>query len=183
MQGNKSTAGNPARQIKVKSAHFWTLFTQVWRRGRDSNPRGIAPKLISSQPRYDHFDTSPCLSQHLTPENHPGFWGELMGRTHMIFSFRSLRKPSKIKASGVWRVHKGHMISRATRRIRTEFCKNRNLCLYAFFFNLYAQNLPSLTRSSVPSSLRSRRIRFAVAGETPRPSHRSALRITLFSLK
>ncbi len=30
-----------------------------WRRGRDSNPRGIAPKLISSQPRYDHFDTSP----------------------------------------------------------------------------------------------------------------------------
>ncbi len=32
-----------------------------WRRGRDSNPRGIAPKLISSQPRYDHFDTSPCL--------------------------------------------------------------------------------------------------------------------------
>ena len=66
---------------------------------------------ISSQPRYDHFDTSPCLSQHLTPENHPGFWGELMGRTHMIFSFRFLRKPSKIKASGVWRVHKGHMIS------------------------------------------------------------------------
>ena len=30
-----------------------------WRRGRDSNPREIALKLISSQPRYDHFDTSP----------------------------------------------------------------------------------------------------------------------------
>ena len=29
-----------------------------WRSGRDSNPRGIAPKLISSQPRYDHFDTA-----------------------------------------------------------------------------------------------------------------------------
>ena len=112
--------GNPSEQ-KVESARFRTLSTQVWRRGWDSNPCGIAPKLISSQPRYDHFDTSPCLSSHLTPENHPGFWGELMGRTHMIFSFRSLRKPSKIKASGVWRVHKGHMISRATRRIRTEF--------------------------------------------------------------
>ncbi len=82
-----------------------------WRRGWDSNPRALARKLISSQPRYDHFDTSPCLSQHLTPENHSGFWGELMGRTHMIFSFRSLRKPNEIKASGVWRVHKGHMIS------------------------------------------------------------------------
>ena len=29
-----------------------------WRRERDSNPRGIAPKLISSQPRYDRFDIS-----------------------------------------------------------------------------------------------------------------------------
>ena len=30
-----------------------------WRRGRDSNPRALSRKLISSQPRYDHFDTSP----------------------------------------------------------------------------------------------------------------------------
>lgn len=32
-----------------------------WRRGRDSNPRVLSHKLISSQPRYDHFDTSPCM--------------------------------------------------------------------------------------------------------------------------
>ena len=33
-----------------------------WRRGWDSNPCAIARKLISSQPRYDHFDTSPrCI--------------------------------------------------------------------------------------------------------------------------
>ena len=31
-----------------------------WRRRWDSNPRAVARKLISSQPRYDHFDTSPC---------------------------------------------------------------------------------------------------------------------------
>ena len=31
----------------------------MWRRERDSNPRAIARKLISSQPRYDHFDISP----------------------------------------------------------------------------------------------------------------------------
>ena len=32
----------------------------LWRRRRDSNPRaGVTGKLISSQPRYDHFDTSP----------------------------------------------------------------------------------------------------------------------------
>ena len=30
-----------------------------WRRVWDSNPRAVARKLISSQPRYDHFDNSP----------------------------------------------------------------------------------------------------------------------------
>ena len=29
------------------------------RSGWDSNPRDVAVKLISSQPRYDHFDTAP----------------------------------------------------------------------------------------------------------------------------
>ena len=33
----------------------------VWRRGRDSNPCALSRKLISSQPRYDHFDTSPYM--------------------------------------------------------------------------------------------------------------------------
>ena len=32
-----------------------------WRSGWDSNPREIALKLISSQPRYDHFDTAAYL--------------------------------------------------------------------------------------------------------------------------
>ena len=30
-----------------------------WRRRWDSNPRALADYLISSQGRYDHFDTSP----------------------------------------------------------------------------------------------------------------------------
>ena len=32
---------------------------RFWRRWRDSNPRYPKVQLISSQPRYDHFDTSP----------------------------------------------------------------------------------------------------------------------------
>ena len=36
---------------------------KIWRRGWDSNPCDVAVKLISSQPRYDHFDTSPCMFQ------------------------------------------------------------------------------------------------------------------------
>ena len=35
--------------------------TGVWRSGWDSNPREVALKLISNQPRYDHFDTAPYL--------------------------------------------------------------------------------------------------------------------------
>ena len=31
-----------------------------WRSGWDSNPRVVSDKLISSQPRYDRFDTAPC---------------------------------------------------------------------------------------------------------------------------
>ena len=31
----------------------------LWRSGWDSNPRRVAPQLISSQSRYDHFDTAP----------------------------------------------------------------------------------------------------------------------------
>ena len=31
----------------------------VWRSGWDSNPRTVSRHLISSQGRYDHFDTAP----------------------------------------------------------------------------------------------------------------------------
>ncbi len=33
----------------------------LWRRERDSNPRVVSHKLISSQPRYDRFDISPYM--------------------------------------------------------------------------------------------------------------------------
>ena len=35
------------------------MLLAFWRRERDSNPRVLSHKLISSQPRYDHFDISP----------------------------------------------------------------------------------------------------------------------------
>ena len=44
--------------ISYKQKIHPTGWISVWRRGRDSNPRELSPKLISSQPRYDHFDTS-----------------------------------------------------------------------------------------------------------------------------
>ena len=45
-------------QKKEAKLPFYLLFQ---RSGRDSNPRAVARKLISSQPRYDHFDTAACV--------------------------------------------------------------------------------------------------------------------------
>ncbi len=45
---------NELRFLKVR-------FISFWRREGDSNPRAIARKLISSQPRYDLFDISPYV--------------------------------------------------------------------------------------------------------------------------
>ena len=44
---------------KSKKAPSFEDASRFWRRERDSNPRVLAHKLISSQPRYDHFDISP----------------------------------------------------------------------------------------------------------------------------
>lgn len=69
---------------------YWRDF---WRSGWDSNPRNLAVQLISSQSRYDHFDTAPYLSQH----QHLGKRGELMGRTSKNIKLRIPEKPRKIK--------------------------------------------------------------------------------------
>ena len=63
---------------------------------------GLTRQLISSQPRYDHFDTSPYLSQH----QHLRKRGELMGRTSKNIKLRIPEKPRKIKGfrSGSYRV-------------------------------------------------------------------------------
>ena len=78
---------------------YWRTF---WRRRWDSNPRTLADQTISSRSRYDHFDTSPYLSQH----QHLRKWGELMGRTKKNIQLKIPEKPRKIKGfrSGSYRI-------------------------------------------------------------------------------
>ena len=47
------------QRIKKDILSPWRESMSFWRRGWDSNPRYLAVQLISSQSRYDHFDTSP----------------------------------------------------------------------------------------------------------------------------
>ena len=43
-------------KVKARTSCGYGL---LWRRKRDSNPRGIAPKRFSRPPRYDHFAIPP----------------------------------------------------------------------------------------------------------------------------
>ena len=54
-----------ARNKKKAKQHM--SLGRMWRRGWDSNPCAVSDKLISSQPRYDHFDTSPYISTAALP--------------------------------------------------------------------------------------------------------------------
>ena len=78
---------------------YWRTF---WRKRWDSNPRTLADQTISSRSRYDHFDTSPNLSQHQDLRKR----GELMGRTEKNIKLRIPEKPRKIKGfrSGSYRI-------------------------------------------------------------------------------
>ena len=40
----------------IKTTDFIPSLFLCWRRKRDSNPRGVAPKRFSRPPRYDRFD-------------------------------------------------------------------------------------------------------------------------------
>ena len=57
----RSNWGRSGKKEKPTNGANPLVDWSFWRSGRDSNPRGIAPKLISSQPRYDHFDTGKAL--------------------------------------------------------------------------------------------------------------------------
>ena len=62
------------REIKNRPHH---KARPVWRSGWDSNPRNLAVQLISSQPRYDHFDTAPRWQRQVRKENYTAWRGKL----------------------------------------------------------------------------------------------------------
>ena len=63
---------------EVPTPLVWVLL--FWRSRWDSNPRAVARKLISSQPRYDHFDTAAY-----TPTRIPKAGLEIKGQRNFSF--------------------------------------------------------------------------------------------------
>ena len=81
-----------------KPSHTQGMARLLWRRGRDSNPCGVAPKRFSRPPRYDRFDTSPYMKLSFD-RNHQIFnCFRNSFRNALLCRFRSAEKVSVYKA-------------------------------------------------------------------------------------
>ena len=98
---NRKIQGVGQKRKVQQTLEFTGLF---WRRGWDSNPCAIARKLISSQPRYDHFDTSPCMSNTVrtpwTSKKRKTKMLERRVRTAKYLVFRTRENPWKQRETG-----------------------------------------------------------------------------------
>ena len=104
---------------------------------------------ISSQSRYDHFDTSPYLSQH----QHLRKRGELMGRTSKNIKLKIPEKPRKIKGfrSGSCRI--ATTISSRARYDRFDTSPFRKYSVFGTD-NMISSAAPSTTRTTLHMSIR-----------------------------
>ena len=138
-ENRKIQGGRQKRKVQ-QTLEFTGLF---WRSGWDSNPRTLADQLISSQSRYDHFDTSPYLSQH----QHLRKWGELMGRTKKNIKLKIPEKPRKIKGFQSRSYRKATTISSQPRYDHFDTSpyydvrKTLNIYCTSLMRNLQAQNV------------------------------------------
>lgn len=81
----------PVTLVKKVGANDIKL-APTWRKRWDSNPRAREGYLISSQARYDHFDTAPYMfSRRFFPPffDRKRLWKELTERTANLFNFRT----------------------------------------------------------------------------------------------
>ena len=89
------------KKKKSRNPHGYWIFR--WRSGWDSNPRAREDYLISSQARYDHFDTAPYMfSRRFSPpfSDRKRLWKELTERTANLFNFRTGQNPHGYKVFG-----------------------------------------------------------------------------------
>ena len=87
---NRVIFGAGTKKKKSRNPHGYWIFR--WRSGWDSNPRAREDYLISSQARYDHFDTAPYMFiRRFSPpfSDEKGLWKELTERTANLFNFRT----------------------------------------------------------------------------------------------
>ena len=86
-------------RVRIKKSLENPVFSRLlWRRGWDSNPCALARKLISSQPRYDRFDTSPYILKRLSLRAR---MQEKRARNYEIVFIRFFRSPYIIRVCAI----------------------------------------------------------------------------------
>ena len=98
---NRVIFGAGAKKEKSRNPHGYWIFR--WRSGWDSNPRAREDYLISSQARYDHFDTAPYMfSRRFSSlfSDRKRLWKELTERTANYSVFRTVENPHGYKVFG-----------------------------------------------------------------------------------
>ena len=91
---NRVIFGAGTKKKKSRNPHGYWIFR--WRSGWDSNPRAREDYLISSQARYDHFDTAPYMFSRrfsLPFSGRKRLWKELTERTANYSVFRTGQNP------------------------------------------------------------------------------------------
>ena len=122
----------------------------TWRRGWDSNPRGLTPKLISSQPRYDRFDTSALAGKPLVyATKSKSFCQDFYTRTKL-----TKREISTIKkGQAPFKKHKKYKVSFYSQLLRQDHpcCRwipsSRNFPQGWRFQHLSAESPPCISQS------------------------------------
>ena len=95
---NRVIFGAGTKKKKSRNPHGYWIFR--WRSGWDSNPRAREDYLISSQARYDHFDTAPYMfSRRFSSlfSDRKRLWKELTERTANYSVFRTVENPHGYK--------------------------------------------------------------------------------------
>ena len=103
---------DPFESFLMPNKKSTTRVLFVWRRQRDSNPRGVSPKRFSRPPRYDRFDMPPSIRLRCG----------ILDRSNII-TYRVLFVNIKIKfISTVWYVDSKN----ETPQYRLALCKGSN---------------------------------------------------------
>ena len=135
---NKVNDCSPNHEKRAQDAPFFS----VWRRRWDSNPRYPEVQLISSQSRYDHFDTSPYMLTRIREVNALFNFIRILIRTQRVLKLLVCGKPAWLKALLSFDFSKQRKISSQSRY--DHFDTSPFLFFYSYLFSFYYPSALSL---------------------------------------
>ena len=112
-----------------KLIQFSNRVKPAWLQGFGWTKR-TAPRKISSQSRYDHFDTTPCIYLHISPQKHLGKRRELMERTKEYLLFNDSWKALWNQGFSAVSFQKGHSFSSRARYDRFDTSPFNNYLVF-----------------------------------------------------